>query len=230
VSGAHVAVTPDADGQVLRLVSPPALVASPLGWAAALAEALHGGAAPAVRAVVVAGFPDGPGDAARPVVAALGRVRVPVVALVRGHLAGAGLAAAVACDLRIAADTATVAYGEACCAAALARLLGEAAARDVALTGRTLAAHDARRIGLFTRVVPAGALDEEGWATAAVIAGRAPLAVQAVKALVRESVALAPREAIAREHAAFGRLIGTHDHKAAVEAFLARARPAFRGA
>lgn len=90
-------------------------------------------------------------------VVTVGRV---TIALIDGGCAGADFVTALACDVRVAADTATFA-APLTAAVSLARMLGEARAKDLVLTGRTFDAHEALRLGVVTRVVPAARLADE---------------------------------------------------------------------
>ncbi len=98
------------------------------------------------------------------------------IAALDGPCDGDDLLRALACDIRIAADTTTLAAPLAA-AVRLARLVGEARAKDAVLTGRTLDAAEALRLGLVTRVVPAARLADEAEATARAIRERAPVFV-----------------------------------------------------
>lgn len=191
-----------------------------------------------VRAVVVAGL-GRPGPVPDEVTRALRRrvrdARPATVAALEGECTGAAFALALEFDIRIAAETARLADTSAdgagpACAARLAHLVGEAAARDLALTGRPVPAAEARRLGLVSRVVPEADLLAEVRATAATIASRAPLSVAAAKRGIAGARDLGRREALALEHDLFGRLAETRDHKAALEAFFRKARPVFVGA
>jgi enoyl-CoA hydratase len=182
-----------------------------------------------VRAVLLA--LDGPAGGAADVDALLA-VPQPVVAAIAGACAGIALEMALACDVRLAADDATVTAdpGALGVAVRLTRLVGEARAKELVLTGRTVDAAAALRLGLVTRVVPAGALAAEAGATAELIASRAPLATRAVKHALGRARELAPAAALALEHEHFARLVTTRDHREALEAFFARRLPVFTGA
>jgi len=183
-----------------------------------------------VRAVVLALDGAAPGAAAD--LEALLAVPQPVIAVITGACAGLALELALACDVRMAADDATVTADPAALGAAarLTRLAGEARAKDLVLTGRTVGAADALRLGVVTRVAPAAALAGQAHATAALIASRAPLAARAVKQALGRARDLAPAEALALEHEHFVRLITSRDHREALEAFFARRPPVFTGA
>ncbi len=119
---------------------------------------------------------------------------LPTVAAVSGAALGGGFDLAVMCDLRIASDTARFAHPEhrfsQVVYGPLHDLVGGALARDVALTGRTLDAAEALRVGLVSRVVPASALlDEADTATREIaLAPRDVLAQMKVKILRRAGV------------------------------------------
>jgi enoyl-CoA hydratase/carnithine racemase len=153
------------------------------------------------------------------------------VAALSGACTADELQRALACDLRVAADTASLS-GDGLtedAAARLARLLGEARAKDIVLTGRRFDAREALRLGVVTRVVEAARLADEAKAVVALIASRPPLAVAAVKSAVEQTRALTPAHALALEHEHFRRLLDTADHREAVEAFFAKRRPVFEG-
>jgi enoyl-CoA hydratase/carnithine racemase len=153
------------------------------------------------------------------------------VAALSGLCSADELERALACDVRLAADTATFS-GDGLTdggATRLARLLGEARAKDIVLTGRRFDAREALRLGVVSRVIEAARLRDEAAATVALIASRPPLAVRAVKEAVERARDLTPAQALALEHEHFRRLLATADHREAVDAFFAKRRPAFEG-
>ena len=109
-----------------------------------------------------------------------GRLRAlpkPVIGMVHGRALAGGAGLATACDLIIAAADAQLGYPEiqrgfapAMVMALLRRIVGEKIALDLVLTGRVLAAHEAREVGLISRVVPAQDLERETQALAAQLA------------------------------------------------------------
>lgn len=120
-----------------------------------------------------------------------------VIAAVNGAAYGGGLALAAACDIRIAAERATF------CSAfirtgltgtdigisyLLPRLIGASRAFDLILTGRTINAAEAERIGLASRVVPDGVLMEEAMATAATLAGYTQIGLTLTKEVLWHNV------------------------------------------
>jgi enoyl-CoA hydratase len=240
VGAEPVALAEEAGGQVVVLSSAGA-PGTAGRWRAALLAALEAASARRnLRAVVLTGWADrAPGGEVDGVAARLRRVLRegpwPVVGAIDGPCFGAGLEVALDCDVRLAADAATFAdtggsgEGSRLARLRLTHLLGEAAAKDIVLTGRTLSAREAYRLGLVSRVVPAASLTREARETAAMVAERAPLAVAAVKRAVGSARDLTLHEALAMEHDLFATLVETRDHKAALDAFFRKARPAFRG-
>ncbi|RPI55694.1 MAG: hypothetical protein EHM55_07135, partial [Acidobacteria bacterium] len=110
----------------------------------------------------------------------------PVVAAVNGFALGGGCELAMACTLRIAADTARFGQPEInlglipgfAGTQRLARLVGKTKAMEIVLTGNPITASEALAIGLVNRVVPAGELMKEAHALAAELAAKPPIALQ----------------------------------------------------
>jgi len=168
---------------------------------------------------------------------ALVAVRKPTIAALPGPAAGAGLAIAMACDIRIAAQSAFVSTGylrvglsgDYGIAWLLTRLVGTARARELMFTADKVDATRAEAIGLFTRVVPDDKLQDEAFALARGMAQGPTLALRYMKDNLDE--ALAFDFATARDHEA-ERLIRTTltaDHREAVQAFIEKRKPNFKG-
>lgn len=166
---------------------------------------------------------------------ALVAVRKPTVAALPGAAAGAGLAIAMACDIRIAAESAflTTGYirvalsGDYGIAWLLTRLVGTSRARELMFTGEKVEAKRAETIGLINRVVPDASLRDEAFALAKSLAEGPSIALRYMKDNLDE--ALAFDFATARDHEAM-RLIksaGTADHREAVSAFIEKRKPVF---
>lgn len=162
---------------------------------------------------------------------------VPVIAAVNGFALGGGCELAMACDIRIAAENAkfgqpevnlgiTPGYGG---TQRTTRLAGAGMALYLCLTGETIDAAEALRIGLVQRVVPPGELMSEARRIAQLIAGKAPLAVSATKRAIRDGAALPLAEGLALEALHFGTLIDTSDFREGTSAFLAKRKPVFEG-
>jgi enoyl-CoA hydratase/carnithine racemase len=157
-----------------------------------------------------------------------------VIAAIEGRCAGGDFERALDADIRVAVDTATFTADTVAdvvaCARRLARLVGEARAKEIMLGARTFDAAAALRLGVVTRVVPAAALAETARTLADTLAALPPLALPAVREAVRAARELTPDAALALEHEHFRRLIGTQDHKVAVAAFFERRAARFTGA
>ena len=155
------------------------------------------------------------------------------VAVVAGACAGPDFERALEADLRIAggdSSFSTAGVGDpVACGVRLARLLGEARAKELILAARAVDAPGALRLGLVTRVVPESALGDTARALTEQLRALPPLALAAVRDAVRAVRDLTPEAALGREHAHFRRLIATQDHKAAVAAFFDRRETAFTG-
>ena len=169
---------------------------------------------------------------------ALVSVRKPTIAVLPGAAAGAGLAIAMACDIRVAAESAfvTTGYlrvglsGDYGIAWLLTRLVGTSRARELMFTGDKIDAWRAETIGLVNRVVPDDRLQEEAFALAKAIAEGPTIALRYMKDNLDE--ALAFDFATARDHEAV-RLVksaATADHHEAVQAFIEKRKANFQGA
>lgn len=162
------------------------------------------------------------------------QLEVPVIAAVNGPAIGAGCDLACMCDIRVAAESAKFAEsfvklgivaGDGG-AWLLPRLVGYSRAAELALTGDTIGAAEALAIGLVSRVVPDAELMASATAIAERIAANPPHAVRMTKRLLLEG-RNTDLEAALRLAAALQALAHTEpDHRAAVEAFVQRRRPA----
>jgi enoyl-CoA hydratase/carnithine racemase len=168
---------------------------------------------------------------------ALISVRKPTIAALPGPAAGAGLAIAMACDIRIAAASAFVSTGYLRVALSgdygiawlLTRLVGTARARELMFTAEKVDAERCERIGLFNRVVADDKLQEEAFVLAKSMAEGPTLALRYMKDNLDE--ALLFDFATARDHEAerLIRLTTTADHREAVQAFIEKRKPVFTG-
>src|SRR6266481_4776715 len=168
---------------------------------------------------------------------ALVSVRKPTIAALPGPAAGAGLAIAMACDIRIAAASAFISTGYLRVALSgdygiawlLTRLVGTSRARELMFTAERVEAERCERIGLFNRVVPDDRLQAEAFALAKSMADGPTLALRYMKDNLDE--ALLFDFATARDHEAerLIRLTTTADHREAVQAFIDKRKAAFKG-
>ncbi len=173
-------------------------------------------------------------EADEAVLSRLERYPGAVIAAVRGYAYGGGLELALACDIRVAGASARFAgvgvkVGLIASTARLTRIAGEAVARDLLLTGRTVDAAEALDLGLVTRVVPDADLLGEATTLARMVAERAPLAVQANKEVLAASGREPLADALARERERFVALQATRDHREALHAFFEKRLPRFVG-
>src|SRR6266481_750287 len=120
----------------------------------------------------------------------------PVIAAINGYALGGGCELAMACTLRIAADTAKLGQPEIALGLMpgyagtqrLPRLVGRGKAMEMILTGAPIAAGEAQRIGLVNRVVPAAELMTEARALAAQLAKSAPIAMRYIVNTINKGV------------------------------------------
>ena len=161
----------------------------------------------------------------------------PLVAAVNGYCLGAGLEIALQCDLRIASTQATfglpeVAVGSIPAVSGLHRLLKAvpaAHAMQMVLTGERIDAAHAARIGLVTETLAPDALPDRALALAARIAANAPLAVQAVKKLSRQTSHLSEADAQQLTELYWGVLRDTADRTEGRQAFAEKRQPRYTG-
>jgi enoyl-CoA hydratase/carnithine racemase len=168
---------------------------------------------------------------------ALVSVRKPTIAALPGAAVGAGLALAMACDIRIAAQSAFVSTGylrvglsgDYGIAWLLTRLVGTSRARELMFTADKVDAARCEAIGLVNRVVPDDKLQAEALAMAKSMAEGPTLALRYMKDNLDE--ALLFDYATARDHEAerLVRLATTADHREAVQAFIDKRKPVFKG-
>jgi E-phenylitaconyl-CoA hydratase len=161
----------------------------------------------------------------------------PVIAAVNGHCLGAGLEIALQCDLRLAASGASFGLPEAKVGSIpgvsglhrLLRAVPSAHALQMALTGERIGAEEAWRIGLVSEVTAPTALRERALALAQAIAANAPLAVQAIKRLSRQTPHLSDADAQQLTELTWGVLRDTADRQEGRKAFAEKRLPLYTG-
>ena len=167
----------------------------------------------------------------------LKRVRVPLIAAVRGFALGGGCELAMACDIVIAADDAVFGQPEikigimpgAGGTQRLTRALGKAKAMEMILTGGNLSASEAEARGLVSRVVAREETVPAAMALAAEIASLPPLAVRAAKEAVNRAFELSLDAGLEFERRNFFMLFASDDQKEGMRAFIEKRPPKWSG-
>lgn len=167
----------------------------------------------------------------------LRQLEVPTVAAVNGHAIGAGLALALACDLRVVAAearlgvpfTALGMHAGMATTWSLPDVAGLAVARDLLLTGRLVDGEEAGRLGLASRVVPAGEVLDVALETASAIAANAPVATRLTTVALRGGGHADHETALQWEALAQAVTLATDDLQEGLAAQRERRRPVFRG-
>lgn len=161
----------------------------------------------------------------------------PVIAAINGFALGGGCELAMACTLRLAADSARFGQPEINLGISpgyggtqrLPRLVGKGVALDLLLSGRTVTADEALRVGLVNRVVPAAQLMDEARAWAADLAGKAPVAARYIMEAVNRGLDIPLDRAQFLEATLFGLVASTEDMREGTSAFLEKRTPVFKG-
>ena len=162
----------------------------------------------------------------------------PVIAAINGYALGGGCEIALACDIRLASETAVLGQPEVTLGVPpgwggtqrLPRVIGPGLARELIYTGRRVGAQEALRIGLVNAVYPPGELLERARALAADIARNAPVAVRLSKEAIRRGLDVDLETGLALEAQAFALAFSTADQREGMSAFLEKRSPEFRGA
>ena len=168
---------------------------------------------------------------------ALHRLAKPTIAKVNGVAAGAGLNLALGCDLVVASDTArfseifarrgmSLDFGGSWL---LPRLVGLHKAKELAFFADVIDADEAERLGIVNRVVPAGDLDKfvDDWAGR--LLASPPTALSLTKTMLNNSLMVSMDQALEDEARAQNVNFGTQDFREAINAFLEKRPPTFRG-
>ena len=247
------------DGAVLTITlnRPDVLNALNADMHRALGGALREARAPEVRAIVLTGagrgfcvgqdlieFREAAGDIGarlrgnyHPNILAMRALEKPVLAAVNGPAAGAGLSLACACDLRLAADSATFVPAfiniglvpDSGCSYFAARLLGYARALEWLASGRRLTAPEAHGWGLVSEVVEADRLAGRAAEVAAELAALPTRGIALTKRLLDHAQTATLEEQLEREAQLQAAATRTEDFREGVNAFLERREPKFEG-
>jgi len=172
-----------------------------------------------------------------PIVTLLSTMDKPVIAAVNGVAAGAGAAFAFAADLRIVHESAgfNLAFSGIALSSDsgssfwLPRLVGMAKAKELLLMPRTVRAEEALQLGLASQVVPADDFEQVVTELAIQLAAGPTKAYGAIRRAVEYSATHTLAESLAHEAELMSSTGSTADHKAAVDAFLAKEQPVFEG-
>jgi len=161
----------------------------------------------------------------------------PTIAAIHGYALGGGLELALSTDFRIASEDAMLGQPEinlgfipgAGATQRLARIVGPAKAKELIMTGDFIPAVEAHKMGLISKVVKPGALDEEARNLALKLAEKPPLALMAAKIAVDMGLEAGLWSGLAIESQLFGILFSTEDVIEGVTAFIEKRRPKFKG-
>ena len=161
----------------------------------------------------------------------------PIIAAINGFCLGGGCELAMACDIRIASDTAKLGQPEINLGIIpggggtqrLPRLVGLGQAFKLLYTGDLIDAAEALRIGLVDEVVPAAELMARVRALADKIASKSSVALELIKEAVRASVRTSLDEGLRHETTFFGLVFSSQDKEEGVKAFLEKRTPMFKG-
>jgi enoyl-CoA hydratase len=165
------------------------------------------------------------------------RVRVPLIAAVKGFALGGGCELAMACDMVVAAEDATFGQPEiklgimpgAGGTQRLTRALGKARAMELILTGKNLSAREAYERGLVSQIVAREETLPAALALASEVASMPPLAVRAAKEAVNRAFELSLEAGLEFERRNFFMLFASEDQKEGMAAFVEKRKPTWKG-
>ena len=161
----------------------------------------------------------------------------PVIAMVNGYCFGGGCELAMACDLRVASDTASFGQPEINLGIIpggggtqrLTRLVGETKAMELILTGDRIDAQTAFQIGLVNMVVPAADLEAKTMELANRLSEKSPVALRMAKEAVKTASRANLDEGVRREIDLFAICFSSEDKDEGVKAFMEKRKPEFKG-
>ncbi|MEW6425439.1 MAG: enoyl-CoA hydratase-related protein [Bacillota bacterium] len=174
---------------------------------------------------------------AQSLLARLENLDKPVIAAINGFALGGGLETALACDIRLAADTARLGLPEINLGIIpgnggtqrLTRLVGKGMAKYLIFTGVYITAQEALELGIVEKVYPAKELLAEAKKLAAALADKAPVALALAKRAINAGPEMDLAAACALEAHFFGIAAGTEDAKEGTRAFLEKRPARFKG-
>lgn len=161
----------------------------------------------------------------------------PTIAAINGYCFGGGLEIALACDIRIASEKARLGQTEinvgiipgAGGTQRLRNLVGLGKAMEMILTGETVTAEEAYRIGLVNKVAPADQLLKEARKIAVTIAAKSPIAVQLARKSIRNGQDMTMEKGLLLESLYQAVCFSTEDHLEGIDAFLEKRAPKYKG-
>ena len=161
----------------------------------------------------------------------------PTIVAINGFALGGGCELALACDLRYAASTAKLGQPEINLGIIpgwggtqrLARVAGLGVAKDLVLTGRTVAAEEALRLGLVSAVYEPGELLERTLETARALAAKSPVALAYAKEALNLGAMGEQHAHLETEERLFAMLFASEDQTEGMSAFVEKREPSFRG-
>jgi enoyl-CoA hydratase len=167
----------------------------------------------------------------------VGRFSKPLVASVSGFVLGGGLELAMSCDIIIASETAQLGQPEIDIGVMpggggtqrLAKAVGKYKAMEMILTGKRIAADEARTLGLVSRVVPKEACLEEAKKVAGDVSSKSPIALKLAKQAVNKAFETGLAEGLEFEREVFYLLFASEDHTEGMKAFIEKRKPDFKG-
>jgi enoyl-CoA hydratase/carnithine racemase len=160
----------------------------------------------------------------------------PLIAAINGLAVGGGLEIAMACDIRIASETARLGTPEVTLGLIpgwggtqrLPRMVPWCKAAEILLTGRVIDAQEAYRIGLVNKVVPQAEVMTTAKEWAQLICQAAPLAVRAAKEAMVKGYSLSLEDGLKLENSLVAYLMGTEDFTEGTTAFVEKRKPTYK--
>lgn len=167
---------------------------------------------------------------------AIASLRQPVLARINGHALGGGLELALACDVRIARDSAMLGQPEITlglmpgggATQRLPRLVGEGKAMELVLSGEPVDATEAARIGLVDDVVPSDELDDRVYGLAESMAGHSTVALAYAKESVKAAASMPLEQGLEYERELFAGLFAAGEKDEGIDAFFENREPRWK--
>ncbi len=171
------------------------------------------------------------------VAAAVASIDKPIIAAINGEALGEGMELALSCDIRLASDKARFGLPQIASGIIpvnggtqrLPRLIGKGKAMELILTGETINAEEAFKIGLVSKIVPGEKLAAEVDALASKMAGQAPISLRFVKEAVNKGMDITLAQGLRLEGDLYFLLHTTADRTEGIRAFLEKRPPQFNG-